>query len=156
MSTDLKKWVRFSAILEDPGMSSSRKVTIGDVMDRQDNDRWKSWLGAKKIAKVGKRSQKGGSWNLALELFFLTLCSPSSLYIHRWVGSCQRPLIMLEPQTVIRKTGSWAEPGKKPKNRFFSREPEAVFLFLMCLVRFTQLDSNFVFVFDLLFPTMYI
>ena len=30
MATDLKKWRRFSAILEDPGMRSSRKVVIGD------------------------------------------------------------------------------------------------------------------------------
>ena len=39
MATDLKKWGRFSAIFEDPGMRSSRKVVIGDGMDRQDNDR---------------------------------------------------------------------------------------------------------------------
>ena len=44
--------------------SRSRKVVIGDGMDRQDHDsdRWKSWLGAKNSAKVGKRSQK--SWIL--------------------------------------------------------------------------------------------
>ena len=38
MATDLKKWGKFSAILEDPRMRSNRKVVIGDVMDRQDND----------------------------------------------------------------------------------------------------------------------
>ena len=38
MPTDLKKWSKFSAILEDPGMRSSKKVVIGDGMDRQDND----------------------------------------------------------------------------------------------------------------------
>ena len=38
MATDLKKLGRFSAILEDPGMPSSRKIVIGDGMDRQDND----------------------------------------------------------------------------------------------------------------------
>ena len=38
METDLKKWGQFSAILEDPRMRSSRKVVIGDEMDRQDND----------------------------------------------------------------------------------------------------------------------
>ena len=38
MATDLKKWGRFSAILEDSGMRSSKKVEIGDGMDRQDND----------------------------------------------------------------------------------------------------------------------
>ena len=38
MATNLQKWGRFSAILEDPRMRSSRKVEIGDVMDRQDND----------------------------------------------------------------------------------------------------------------------
>ena len=38
MATDLKKWGRFSAILEDPRMRSSRKVVIGVEMDRQDND----------------------------------------------------------------------------------------------------------------------
>ena len=38
MATDLKKLGKFSANLEDPRMRSSRKVVIGDVMDRQDND----------------------------------------------------------------------------------------------------------------------
>ena len=38
MATDLKKWGRFSTILEDRRMRSSRKVVIGDGMDRQDND----------------------------------------------------------------------------------------------------------------------
>ena len=38
MATDLKKLGQFFAILEDPGMRSSRKVVIGDGMDRQDND----------------------------------------------------------------------------------------------------------------------
>ena len=38
MATDLKKWDKFSAILEDPRMRSSNKVVIGDVMDHQDND----------------------------------------------------------------------------------------------------------------------
>ena len=39
MAMDLIKWGQFSAILEDPGMRSGRKVVIGDGMDRQDNDR---------------------------------------------------------------------------------------------------------------------
>ena len=30
MATDLKKWGKFSAISEDPGMRSSGKVVIGD------------------------------------------------------------------------------------------------------------------------------
>ena len=38
MATDLIKWGKFFAILEDLGMRSSRKVVIGDGMDRQDND----------------------------------------------------------------------------------------------------------------------
>ena len=38
MATDLKKWGRISAILEDSRMRSSRKDVIGDGMDRQDND----------------------------------------------------------------------------------------------------------------------
>ena len=38
MATDLKKWGQSTAILEDPGMRSSRKVVIGDGMDCQDND----------------------------------------------------------------------------------------------------------------------
>ena len=38
MATNLKKLGRFSAILEDPRMRSSRKVVIGDGMDGQDND----------------------------------------------------------------------------------------------------------------------
>ena len=38
MATDLKKWGKFSAILEDPCMRSSRKVVIGDGMDCPDND----------------------------------------------------------------------------------------------------------------------
>ena len=38
MATDLKKWGKFFAILEDPGKRSSKKVVIGDGMDHQDND----------------------------------------------------------------------------------------------------------------------
>ena len=38
MATVLKKWGQFSAILKDPGMRSSRKVVVGDGMDRQDKD----------------------------------------------------------------------------------------------------------------------
>ena len=38
MATDLKKWGRFFAILEDPRMRSRRKVVIGGGMDRQDNN----------------------------------------------------------------------------------------------------------------------
>ena len=37
MATDLKKCGKFSAILEDPRMRSSRKVVIGDEMDGQDD-----------------------------------------------------------------------------------------------------------------------
>ena len=39
-----------------------------------------SSYGAKNSAKVGKEAKKVSSWNLALASFFLTLCSPSSLY----------------------------------------------------------------------------
>ena len=38
MAADIKKLGRFFAILEDPGMRSSRKVVIGDGMDCKDND----------------------------------------------------------------------------------------------------------------------
>jgi len=72
-----------TAILEDPGMRSSRKVVIGDGMDRQvnDSDRWKSWSGAKNSAKVGKRSQK--SWILEsgiVLIFFNILKSIQFIY----------------------------------------------------------------------------
>ena len=88
MATDLKKWGQFSAILEDPRMRSSRKVVIGDVMDRKIMIviGEKSWLGAKNIAKVGKRSQKGGFWNLVLALFFFNIVQ-SIQFIYTFVGS---------------------------------------------------------------------
>ena len=38
MATDLIKWENIFAILEDPGMRSSRKVVIGDGIDRQGNN----------------------------------------------------------------------------------------------------------------------
>ena len=64
MATDLKKWGRISAILEDSRMRSSRKVVIGDGIDRQDNDsdRWKSLLRAKKQRQSRKKEPK--SWIL--------------------------------------------------------------------------------------------
>ena len=85
MATDLKKWGRFSAILEDPRMRSSRKVVIGDGMDRQDNDsdRRRIVIRSPKHRQSRKKEPKRWILESGIGTIFLTLCSPSSLYIHR-------------------------------------------------------------------------
>ena len=60
MATDLKKWGQFFAILEYPRIRSSRKVVIGDAMDRQDNDsdRWKIVIRSQKDRQSRKKEPK--------------------------------------------------------------------------------------------------
>ena len=60
MATNLKKWVRFSTILEDPRMRSSKWVVIGDGMDRQDNDRdrWRIVIRSQKQRQGRKKEPK--------------------------------------------------------------------------------------------------
>ena len=82
MATDLKKWGRFPVILEDPRVRSSRKVVIGDGIDRQDNDSDRSRIVIRSQKQRQSRKKKpkiGGSWNLAL---FFSHCAVHRVYIY--------------------------------------------------------------------------
>ena len=112
MTTDLKKWGKFSAILEETGMRSSRKVVIGDGMDRQDNDsdRWKSWLGAQNSAKVGKRSQKSWILKSGIGIIFFNIVQFIP-FIYRYIVGKSKS------NTKIKLESSWVNLTKHIKNK---------------------------------------
>ena len=92
MTKDLKKWGKFSAILEDPGMRSSRKVIIGDGMDRQDIDRWRIVIRSQKQRQSRKKEPKKldlGNWhwpyffNVVQSIQFIYTSLAFALYIRK-------------------------------------------------------------------------
>ena len=136
MATDLKKWSRISAILEDSSMRSSRKVVIGDGMDRQDRNPQKvSW--SKKRFK-GPWVRKNGEWwrivirsqkqrqsrkkepkrwilESGIGTIFSTLCSPSSLDIHR----CYEQIIERSGRNIWLKYSIFKKRANVKLNWFF-------------------------------------